>query len=178
MKYAQVQQQILAAAAQYNQQLLKIDQQAQQQEIALQKQLQTTMTQGFTQAFQSIIQGTATVHSAFTKMLDSILTAVISSVAKMLAQWITAAATHLLLNRQETMANAGTAASGAMASAASIPYVGWILAPIEGAAVYAAASDFQPRAATTCPPTSTPSASCTAMKWCCPRASRRRCARP
>ncbi len=44
--------------------------------------------------------------------------------------------------KSNILANAAQAASGAMASAAAIPYIGWILAPIEGAAVYAAALAF------------------------------------
>jgi hypothetical protein len=57
------------------------------------------------------------------------------------------AAINAAENRAETagaaksnvLSNAASAASAAMASAAQIPYVGWILAPIEGAAIYAAA---------------------------------------
>jgi hypothetical protein len=44
--------------------------------------------------------------------------------------------------KSNVFANAAQAASGAMASAAEIPYVGWILAPLAGAAIYAAALAF------------------------------------
>ena len=142
VRYAQTQAQILQLATQHNQQMLKIDQQANQQEIALQKQLQATMTNGFAQAFESIIKGTATVHQAFTKMLDSVLQAVVTSIAKMLAQYLVAQATQLIINKAAALSNASVAATGAMASAAAIPYIGWALAPIEGASVYAGALAF------------------------------------
>lgn len=142
VKYAQVQQQILQAATQHNQQMLKIDQQANSQEIALQKTLQQTMTQGFATAFESIVKGTMTVHQAFTKMLDSVLSSVLQMLAKMLAQYVVSTATQLLLGKQQQASNAATAATGAGASVAAIPFVGWAMAPIEMAAVFAAASGY------------------------------------
>jgi hypothetical protein len=137
--YAQKLGQIRQLATQNQSEMLKISQQSNQQEIALAKTLQTTLQNGFQQAFEGIIKKTMTVHQAFTKMLDGILSSVLTTVSKMIAQWVEQAAINMLTNKQQTLANAGTAASGAMASASAIPVVGWALAPIVGAAVYAAA---------------------------------------
>jgi hypothetical protein len=142
VKFAQIQQQVLQASSQYNQQLLKIDTQAAQQQIAVQKQLTSSMEQGFANAFSSVLKGSQTVGQAFTKMMQQMLSSVIDVVAKIIAQWAVQTATNLLLNRQQALANAGVAATGAMASAAAIPYVGFLLAPLEGAAVYASALGF------------------------------------
>ncbi len=76
-------------------------------------------------------------------MFASFFDAIIKKMAEWAAQWI---AQHLLAlaaskttAMAEVVTNAGVAGSGAMASVAAIPYVGWAMAPEIGAATYAEA---------------------------------------
>ena len=94
------------------------------------------------QAFTSILEGTETLGQGVQKIFDSMAMAVIQSLAKMMAQWAIQHALGLVMNREESQSNAAVAASGAAKSAAQIPIIGWILAPVAAAAVYAMASGF------------------------------------
>jgi hypothetical protein len=93
-------------------------------------------------SFKGIVNGTLTVGKAFKNMMTTMLDAVVSSLVKIAAQWITSHALQMLLGKQEQASNSATAATGAASSAASIPIYGWIIAAAAAAAVFAAASSY------------------------------------
>jgi ribosomal protein L20 len=139
---AQLQAQNIQLTTQYQAQLLKINQQSTTQQEALQKQLTGLMTTSFSSAFSGILKGTETVKQGMQKMFTSIVEGVIDMFARWLAQEITTTATSLVLNKQQQTAQANTAATGAGASAAAVPYIGWALAIGAMASVFAAASGY------------------------------------
>jgi hypothetical protein len=93
-----------------------------------------------------VITGTQTMAQAMRNIFASMVESIVSSLVKIAAQMIINAAigkaTGADQAKSNILANAAQAASGAMASAAQIPLIGWLLAPIEGAAIYAAALAF------------------------------------
>lgn len=67
---------------------------------------------------------------------------IIGTLIKVEAQNLVKAALDIQTNRQQQKSEAATAAAAATKSAASIPGVGWILAPVAAATVYAIATSF------------------------------------
>jgi hypothetical protein len=122
--------------------MLTIDKQLTQQEIALSKQLTTTLTQGMAQAFDSILLKQQTLAQAFKKLFDSMLESVLKFLAEWAAKALVSEAQQLLANKAAGLSAAGLAAANAGASAAAIPIVGWTLAPGVMASTFAEASGF------------------------------------
>jgi hypothetical protein len=141
--YEQRMKQIEQAANIHEETMLKISTKANQQEMALAKTLQNQLTNGFAQAFKGIISGTETVGQAFRNIFSGILNTVITTLAQMAAAQLTHYLISLAQNRQEASSNAAVAATGGAKSAASIPYVGWLLAIGAAAAIFAAASGYK-----------------------------------
>lgn len=82
------------------------------------------------------------MRSVFASMGEAIIGTLVKIAVQFAINAAISKATGQAAARSNVMANAAQAASGAMASAAEIPIVGWLLAPIAGAAVYAAALAF------------------------------------
>lgn len=109
-----------------------------------------TMSNGMTSSITSALNGvlnrseslTRAMTTMFAKMGENIIGTFVKIAVQQAVNAAISKATGVAAAKSNTMANASQAASGAMASAATIPYVGWILAPIAGAAVYAAALAF------------------------------------
>jgi hypothetical protein len=105
---------------------------------------------GIATAFSSnlnrVIQGTQTMAGAMRSIFQEMVSNIVSTLAKVAAQMVVnaaiAKATNTETAKSSILGNAAEAASAAMASAAKVPYIGWILAPAAGAAVYAAALAF------------------------------------
>ncbi len=97
----------------------------------------------FSSNISKMIQGTESFAQAAKSIFANMATGMIDNLIKVGVQMVLNAAlsksTGAAAAKSNIFANAAQAATGAMASAAQIPYVGWILAPIEGAAIYAAA---------------------------------------
>jgi hypothetical protein len=96
------------------------------------------ISQGFGQMVSNVISGTNSIGSAFRNMASKMATQMAQTMAQRAAQH----ALEKMFNLEEQKSSAATAAASAEKSAAAIPYVGWILGPIAGAAVYASALSF------------------------------------
>lgn len=109
-----------------------------------------TVTKSLQNSFASAIEGMVTKGQTFTqtmqKLFVGLFDAIIKKIAEWVAQWITQQLIGLAASKTTAMgqvaANAGVAGSGAMASVAQIPYVGWLMAPEVGAATEAEAMAF------------------------------------
>lgn len=102
-----------------------------------------SVSSSFASNVTRMLERTETLTQAARSMFASFFDAIIKKMAEWAAQWI---AQHLLAlaaskttAMAEVVTNAGVAGSGAMASVAAIPYVGWAMAPEIGAATYAEA---------------------------------------
>lgn len=100
----------------------------------------------FSRAFDGMLSRGQTFTQSMRNLFMGMGESIISTLAKIAMQYVINAAiskaTGQAAAKSNILAHAAEAASGAMASAAAIPYIGWILAPIEGAAIYAAALAF------------------------------------
>ena len=96
---------------------------------------------------QKVMTGTMSIGNALKSFMLSIGQAIIGLIADVIAKWVMAQATEILLGKTAAAAiipaNASVAATGAMASVASIPYVGWAMAPEVGAETYASAMAYE-----------------------------------
>ena len=99
------------------------------------------------QAFVGIIKGTETTREAFEKMglaiVDSVATMAAQMAANFLVQQIEQRVISKVTATSQIGANAGVAATAAMASVAAIPFYGWAMAPGVGASTFADAMAYQ-----------------------------------
>jgi hypothetical protein len=105
-----------------------------------------TIESSLTSSFQGILRGTQTFSGAINSLFMAMVDGIIASLVKMAVQW----AENLLLQKvlgkttaaSQISANAGVAATAAMASVAAIPFYGWAMAPEVGAATFAEAEGY------------------------------------
>lgn len=97
----------------------------------------------FTDNITKMIEGTESFGQAWRNILSSILDTFIKTIANMVVQWLLGMLENLIIGKTTALsqisANAGVAATAAMASVAAIPFVGWAMAPEVGAATYGTA---------------------------------------
>lgn len=121
--------------------------QAQQASLAQWKQLGQTIENSFMSNMKGMIEGTKTFGQAIRSVFASVIDGVISMFLKMAVQWAENMLTQQLLGKATAVsnisANAGIAATGAMASVAAIPYYGWAMAAEVGASTFADAMSYQ-----------------------------------
>lgn len=105
--------------------------------------LVNSMTSQFSSGITKMIEGTETFQKFTQNLFSTLFEQLISMMVKWVANWIEQQIVGMIANKATAVAqvttNAGVAASGAMASVAMIPYVGWAMAPEIGAATYAEA---------------------------------------
>jgi hypothetical protein len=105
-----------------------------------------TMQSGFQSTISGYLKGTASLGASVKGMFSDVTGAVVDSLSKILAQQLINAITGNAISKSSTLAQkqdaASVAAGNAWKSAAAIPYVGWILGPIEAAAAYAGVMAF------------------------------------
>jgi hypothetical protein len=99
-----------------------------------------SMTSTFASGITKMIEGQETFRKFTQTVFSSLFSSLISMMVKWVAQWIEQQIVGMLASKvtatSQIAANAAIAGSGAMASVAMIPYVGWAMAPEVGAAVY------------------------------------------
>src|SRR5260221_435448 len=93
---------------------------------------------GVSQGLTGLIFGAKNWQQAFVSAAESI----VQSLIKLMLQQLLASTVLRTANQGDKLPSASAAAAAAAKSAADIPYIGWILAPIAAAAVYAAALAF------------------------------------
>lgn len=150
---SQLRQQELQAYQKFQEDLHKIDLQAQAQKTAAeqksaqqQEQIWRSILSPFRSTFQEmtngVLQGTQTWKEAWANAGTNMVTAMANAGEQILENLIINTAEGLAVqksaNSQKIMGDAKAAFTGAYNSASSIPYVGWILGPIAGAAAFAA----------------------------------------
>lgn len=105
-----------------------------------------SMTEGMQSALSRMIQGMSSFRGFLTQIWQSIRSAVADTLAKMVVDFLKNTAIMAAIKRALAVfdigANAAQAGAGAAASAADVPVVGWIMAPIAAAATFAMASAF------------------------------------
>jgi hypothetical protein len=101
------------------------------------------MTSGFSVAVKGLVNGTMSWSNAFKTVLQSALDFFVDMCVKMGLTWVSNQLMEMIYGKataaSQISANAGIAASGAMASVAAIPFVGWAMAPEVGASTFASA---------------------------------------
>jgi hypothetical protein len=97
-------------------------------------------------SLSQMLQGTMTFAKFFQSIWQSVRAAVANELAKMVVDYIKNTVVMAAIKRAFALfdigANAAQAGSGAAASAAEIPVVGWIMAPLAAAATFAMASGY------------------------------------
>ena len=105
-----------------------------------------SIASGFGNAIQGIIMGTMTMAQAFRQIFSQILSVIINFftqwLAKQIATLMAGSAAHKATAGTNAAASAGEGAAAAGASAAKIPYVGWILAIGAAIAMFALLSGY------------------------------------
>jgi len=145
-KLAQTNQEILALQVQHDAAMDKLRAKSVADSNKEYKAMFATMQSGFQSTISGFLKGTTTISGAVKGMFQDVTGAVVDSLAKVLAQQLINAITGNAISKSSTMAQkqdaASVAAGNAWKSAAAIPYVGWILGPIEAAAAYAGVMAF------------------------------------
>lgn len=100
------------------------------------------ITHSFNKALDGWIQGTETFGQAFSRMWASLAVTVIENLAKMGIEMVAHTALTLIMHKLTQKAAASSGAAAAGASAAHVPMVGWMLAPMEMATFFAQAMSF------------------------------------
>lgn len=120
----------------------RIDGQIQVESFKTWRQIGDAITNSFSTAIKGVMMGTQTLTQAMRNMAQSVLLALIDMGVKWVAQQAINAAIGLAIGKtaaESTITgNAAIAASGAAASVAAIPFVGWIMAPGVAAETFAA----------------------------------------
>lgn len=105
-----------------------------------------SMQSGFASVFQGILSGTMSIGGALRAMAKAVLDAVAGMLAQIAAKWLVNQIMQRVSSKMTALsqisANAGVAATAAMASVAAIPVYGWAMAPGVGAATAAAAMGY------------------------------------
>jgi hypothetical protein len=83
------------------------------------------------------ISGSGNMRQVFVREVEKMADMLIKKVFEMIAAQIAQTAVTKAANKELALSNARSAAAAAFNSAAQIPYIGWIIAPIAGATVYA-----------------------------------------
>jgi len=150
VKHQQKLNQLAQVERQFNARMLQIDRQALAQRRAQWTNFFQSMTGGFQTAIQGLIQGTMTWSDAFNQVLDQALQGIINFFAQWAIEEAIKWAVSLVLGKEGSEAQirgqSSTYAVSAMQSVASIPYVGWAMAPAVGEAAYAQGMSFLGRA--------------------------------
>lgn len=106
-----------------------------------------TVASTFASNMTKMIQGGETWQKFMQNIAGSILTAILNMFTKWVAQQAISMIETKLLGKEaassQVSANAASAATGAMASVAAIPYYGWAMAPEVGASTFALAEGYQ-----------------------------------
>ena len=110
----------------------------------------TTMFQslesGFANVFAGVLRGTTSMGGAIKSMASVVVDTVASMLAQIAAKWIVNKTIEMTIGKTAALsqisANAGVAATAAMASVAAIPLVGWAMAPAVGASTAAIAMGY------------------------------------
>lgn len=146
VEVAKIHAQIEQLELQHSQRMRQIDQQV---TLETQKDWTTmfsTIQSGMANVIKGVLSGTMTMGQAIKSLMQTVLQAVVNMIAQMIARWIAAKLIEMIWGKTaakaEISANAGKAATAAMASVAAIPYVGWAMAPEVGAATYATAMSY------------------------------------
>ena len=126
----------------YQQYYLHI-QSLQQQQGMVAAQVLTGISNQVNQNVMQWMQGHETFGRMAQKMWLGIASAAISGLMRVAEQELIGLAVHSTVLKQEQLANAKAAASGAYKSVVGIPYVGPILAPIAAATAFAATAAFE-----------------------------------
>ena len=146
-KQAQINAQLEALEQQHQQALGKIQQQAAAQSQQNWKQLYSGMQSGFASAFTGMLNGTQSLAQGIKNLFKAVLDSVIGVLANIAAQWLASAIMQRIIGKttavSQIAANAGIAATAAMASVAAIPFYGWAMAPGVGASTFATAMSYQ-----------------------------------
>ena len=146
VKLAEIEKQEETAWQAHLDAMQKAQERSNQQMLASEQAMVNGLSSALSSNLQKMLAGTETFGQAMRNIFAKMVDGIISSLVKVAVQYAINAAisqeTGQSAARSNVLANAAQAASGAMASAAAIPYIGWIIAPIEGAAIYAAALAF------------------------------------
>jgi hypothetical protein len=110
----------------------------------------SSMQSGFQGVIKQAMNGSLTLKGIFQGVFSAVTNAVTDMLSKVAAQW----AMDLILGKalgkasaiSQISANAGVAGAAATASAAAIPFYGWMIAPEAGAAASASAMAYMPMA--------------------------------
>lgn len=141
VKYAEIQNRILAAKRKSNLDIQKINTQAAQEEMKTWTQVATVITSSLGNALTGLITKTQSFASAMQSMMQSISQGFMKLAMDMAMEWVKGEmikkAASISSATTQATGNAVVAGSGAAASAASIPVYGWAIALAAGAAVLA-----------------------------------------
>jgi hypothetical protein len=141
VKYAEIQNRILAAKRKSNLDIQKINTQAAQEEMKTWNKVADAITSSLGNAMQSLLTKTKSFGDAVQGLFQSLASSFSKLAIDMAMEWVKGelikkAASVTTATTQAT-GNAVVAGSGAAASAASIPVYGWAIALAAGAAVLA-----------------------------------------
>ncbi len=105
-----------------------------------------SMQSAFANVIASVVKGQMTMAQGMRSLMQAVAGAVIDMLAQILAKKLVNWAIEKIFGtataQSQIEANAGVAASAAMGSVAAIPFYGWAMAPMVGAATFAAASAY------------------------------------
>ena len=141
VKFAEIQNRILAAKRKSNLDIQKINTQAAQEEMKTWTQVATVVTSSLGNALTGLITKTQSFGQAMQSMMQAISQGFMKLAMDMAMEWVKGEmikkAASITTATTQATGNAVVAGSGAAASAASIPVYGWAIALAAGAAVLA-----------------------------------------
>lgn len=137
LAYEKTQQEIVAIAQKTAAQKEAIESQNATRIANEELQVLNTVNRAVTSNLNNWIQGHETFGKAAMKTWISLEETAVKSLLKIAEQMIEGALLHKSIGESQKLDDAGTAAAGAWASAASIPVIGWVIAPIAAAAAFA-----------------------------------------
>jgi hypothetical protein len=144
--YAQLNAQIEALETQHQARILQIQQKSDTQLQQLQKQVFTQLQDQFANTITSMMKGTETFGQGMKKMLQEVITDVVSFLTKWAVQWAETQALNMLSVKTATdatvPAQAAVAGASGVASWAGAPWPLDVGAPAFGAEMYAAAMGY------------------------------------
>jgi hypothetical protein len=143
---AQLNAQKLALMTQYNTKMAELNLKSADDSAKDWKKTFTTLTSGFQNVVQGMLQGTMTFQGAITSMYKTITGIISQTISQMVTTWLEGEVSKMIATKTgaatQVADNAAVAGSGAFAATAVIPYVGPELAPAAAAAAYAASLSF------------------------------------
>ena len=141
VKFAEIQNRILAAKRKSNLDIQKLNTQAAQEEMKTWTQVATVITSSLGNALTGLITKTQSFGQAMQSMMQAISQGFMKLAMDMAMEWVKGEmikkAASITTATTQATGNAVVAGSGAAASAASIPVYGWAIALAAGAAVLA-----------------------------------------